>query len=360
MIRPLLAVLLFTAGCATLPRPTVLAEVDRTREGAAVRQAATLAPQAYLVAEKLRQDAEDAYKKGDRAGSQLLGEQALAAYAHADALARLARAEQRVENASQQLAQERRAFAELDEEQRRVAAEADDIETRVRVARDAVPLSPTEPASPDREGARLAAARALAAEARLLCVAAQMLAPQTSSPADSFKALDALDAELDKHPLHPPIDSAVRLRSACLASLTEARRPAGQAAPEAGTADALLDELGKASLEPSRDDRGVSVAVRNAFDGGVLSAAARDRLSALGQVAKTHPDFPVLVVMHGAKARATPADVDHASAAAQALREAGAARIEAKAVGDALPIAVPGHDAKRNERVEVVFVAPAR
>ena len=360
MKRRIIAALLFTAGCSSLPRPTVLAEVDRTRDAAAVKQAATLAPQAYLIAEKLRGDAEDAYKKGDRAGSQLLGEQALAAYAHADALARLARAEQRVEIASQKLAQEQRAFAAIDEEQRRVAAEADDIETRVRVARDAVPLSPSEPASPDREGARLAAARALAAEARLLCVAAQMLSPQGPGPADSFKALDALDAELDKHPLHPPIDSAVHQRSACLSALTEARRPAAQAAPEAGAADALLDELGKASLEPSRDDRGVSVAVRDAFQGTVLSAKARERLVALGQVAKTHPDFPVLVVVHGAKARATPTDTDHAGAAAQALREAGAARVETKAVGDALPIAIPGRDAKRNERVEVIFVAPSR
>ena len=116
----------------------------------------------------------------------------------------------------------------------------------------------------------------------------------------------------------------------------------------------------QASLEPSRDDRGVSVAIRNAFDGAVLSAAARERLVALGQVAKAHPDFPVLVVVHGAKARATPADVDRASTPAQTLREAGASRIETKAVGDALPVAIPGHDAKRNERVEVVFVAPAR
>jgi hypothetical protein len=358
--RRLVAALLFTVGCSTLPRPTVLAEVDRTRNGAAAKQAAELAPQAYLVAEKLRHDAEDAYEKGDRAGSQLLGEQALAAYAHANALARLSRAGQRFEAASQKLAQEQRAFAAVDEEQRRIAAEADDIETRVRVARDAVPLSPSEAASPDREVARLSATRALAAEARLLCVAAQMLSPQGPGPAESFKALDALDAELDKRPLHPPIDSAVRLRSACLSALTEARRPAAQAAPEAGATDALLDELGKASLTPSRDDRGVSVAVRNAFEGTLLSASARERLVALGQVAKSHPDFPVLVVVHGAKAGATPADVDHASAAAQALREAGATRVETKAVGDALPIAVPGRDAKRNERVEVVFVAPAR
>jgi hypothetical protein len=353
-------VLAFAAGCSSLPRPTVLAEVDRTREAAAVRQAAALAPQAYLLAEKLRQDAGATYKKGDRAGAELLGEQALAAYAHADALARLALAEQRFEAASRKLVAEQREFSTIDGEQRRVAAEADDIETRVRVARDAVPLAPSEPASADRENARSAAARALSMEARLLCVAAQMLAPQAAGPTEAFKALDAVDAELDKRPLRPPIDAAARLRSTCLTDLTEARRPVAQAAPEAGTADALLDELGKASLEPSRDDRGVSVVVRNAFEGPSLAAPARERLIALGQVARSHPTFPVLVVLHGAHGRAVPADNDRATAAADALRGAGATHVEAKAVGDALPIAIPGHDAKRNERVEVVFVAPSR
>ncbi|HEX4335952.1 MAG TPA: hypothetical protein VH062_08565 [Polyangiaceae bacterium] len=359
-MRRFLFALALTAGCSSLPRPTILAEVDRTREAAAVKQAAALAPQAYLVAEKLRRDAEDTYDKGDRAGSELLGEQALAAYAHADALARLARAEQRLDAASKKLALEGHDFATIDEEQRRIAAEADDLETRVRVARDAVPLAPSEPASVDREGARLAAARALSTEARLLCVAAQMLSAQIAGPADAFKALDELDAELDKHPVHPPIDAAIRLRSTCLTALTEARRPTAQAAPESGAADALLDELGKASLEPSRDDRGVSVVVRNAFDGASLAAPARERLVALGQVSKAHPAFPLLVVVHGAHGRAVDADTEHATAAAEALRAAGASRVEAKAVGDTLPIAIPGRDATRNERVEVVFVSPAR
>ena len=359
-MRRFLFALVLTAGCSSLPRPNVLSEVDRTREAAAVKQAAVLAPQAYLVAERLRKDAESTYGKGDRAGAELLGEQALAAYAHADALARLARAEQRLEAATQKLAREQHDFATIDEEQRRVAAEADDVETRLRVARDAVPLAPSEPSSAGRETARLSAARALSAEARLLCVAAQMLSPQIAGPADAFKALDTLDEDLDRHPAHPGIDAAVQLRSTCLAALTEARRPTSQAAPEAGAADALLEELGKASLEPSRDDRGVSVVVRNAFDGPALAASARERLVALGQVAKAHPSFPVLVVLHGARGRAAPADAERASTAAQALRESGASRVEAKAVGDALPIAIPGRDAKRNERVEVVFVAPAR
>jgi hypothetical protein len=352
--------LALTTACAPLPRPTVLAEVDRTRQAAAVKQAAELSPQAYLSAERLRDDAEAAYRKGDRAGAELLGEQALAAYAHADALARLARAERRVEAAGGKLTAEQREFAAIDEQQRRIGAEADDIETRVRVARDAVPLAPSEPASGDREAARFVAARALGVEARLLCVASQMLGPQGAPPPEAFKSLDALDAELDKRPAHAPIDTAARLRSTCLAALTEARRPAAKAAPEAGTADALLDELGKAGLEPSRDDRGVSVVLRDVFAGAGLAPPARDRISALGQVAKAHPAFPVLVVVHAARGKATPGDTDRVNAVSTALREAGAAHLDGRAVGDALPVTLPGRDPKRNERVEVVFVAPAR
>jgi hypothetical protein len=358
--KHLLLALGLLAACAPVPRPAVFAEVDRTRSAEASKQAAVLAPQAYLAAERLRQDAEAAYDKGDRTGAELLAEQSLAAYAHADALSRLARAEQRLESTAAKLSKEQRDFAAIDEQQRRVAAEADDIEIRVKVARDAIPLATSEPASGDREGARLTAARALAVEARLLCVAAQMLAPALAGPAESFKALDALDAELDQRPARPPVDSAVRLRSACLSSLTEARRPNSKAAPEAGAADALLDELGKAALQPSRDDRGVAVVLRDVFEPSGVKAPARERLTALGQAAKAHPTFPVLVVLHGAKGRASATDSERAQTVARAIRDAGASRVEAKAVGDALPVALPGRDTKRNERVEVVFVAPAR
>ena len=355
------AVAALAVACAPLPRPGVLAEVDRTRAAPASEEARSRAPQAYLAAERLREDAATAYKSGDRAASQLLGEQALAAYLHAHVLARLARADERVDVARKKLAEEQRAFAGVDEQQRKLAAEADDIELRVRVARDAITPSPTEPASVDREHARLLAARALSMDARLLCIAAQMLTPANAAPEGAFKALDALDAELDKSPSHPPIDTAVRLRSTCLSALTEARRPNSEAAPEAGAADALFDELAKASLEPSRDDRGVAVSLRDVFDGpSALKAPAKERLAALGQVAKAHPTFPVLVVLHGGRGRAGSADTERANALAQALRTGGASRVEAKAAGDALPVAPPAQSKGRNERAEIVFIAPAR
>jgi hypothetical protein len=77
-------------------------------------------------------------------------------------------------------------------------------------------------------------------------------------------------------------------------------------------------------------------------------------------VAKAHPTFPVLVVLHGVRGRAGAADTERANVIAQALRTGGASRVEAKAAGDALPIAPPAQPKNRNERAEIVFVAPAR
>ena len=83
--------------------------------------------------------------------------------------------------------------------------------------------------------------------------------------------------------------------------------------------------------------------------------------SDLGGVAKAHPDFPVLVVVHSAgklpDARVT-ARTEHA---AVALRDRGAPKVETTIVGTALPRVDPREPgaAARNDRVEIVFVAPS-
>jgi len=351
--------LALAVACAPVPRPTVLEEVDRTRTSAAVKEAESLAPQAYAYAEKLRTDAEKANKDGDRTAAQILAEQALAAYAHATVLSRLAHATERVEGTSSRVAAAEKDAATLDEQQRKVAAEADDIEGRLRVARDALPLAPSAPASADRERARLAAARSLAEEARLLCVATQMLAPDSQGVTQAFESLKALDAEIAKKPARAPIDAAVKARSTCLAELTRARRPATLRAPEAGAPDALLEELSRAGSEPQRDERGVTVVLRDVFDAkGAVKPAATDTLTRLGQAAKAHPAFPILVVVHSSKA-APPAD--RGETIAKSLRDAGGAHVKVESAGDALPVAPPAQPgaAARNERVEIVFVSPS-
>lgn len=359
---PLLALCLLAPveGCAPVPRPGILAEVDETRATAASKEASARAPQAYLAAEKLRRTADEALENGDRAGAEILGERALAAYGRAQILARLARAEERRAQADARLTRARHDLADLDALQQKVGAEVTDLETRVRAERDAVPIVPSEAGSAEREKARLAAARAIAEGARLLCVAASLLAPEDRSLPEAFTALDALDTELGKVPARVPIDSAVRLRTRCLTALTSLRHPTSSRAPEDGKVDALLDELGRAGKEPVRDDRGVVVVLRNVFEGPALSKGAPAELAALAQVARSHPDFPILAVVHRARGAATDLDRKRAELVAKALRDAGAARAEGRAAGSVLPVAAPGSPgtAARNERVELVYVAP--
>jgi hypothetical protein len=356
--RALLVASVVGVACAPPPRPGVLEAVERTRSTAAARETAALAPQAYLEADKTYRDAERAFDSGDRAGAQILGEQALAAYARAQVLARLARADSRLANASDRRTLAQKELEGVEAEQQHAAAEADDLEMRARVVRDALPLTPTEPASPDRERARLAAARAIALQARLLCVATQMLSSDTPGVIDAFKSLDALDAALDAKPARTPIDEAVRLRSTCLAELTKVRRPGTIASVEAGKPDALLEDLGKAGLEPARDDRGVIVVLRSTFQENALTPEATQRVATLAQVARAHPDFPVLVVLHGLHG-ATARDTARNDTLVKALRDAGAPKVEGRVAGDALPVSPPhGPGAARNERVEIVFVAP--
>lgn len=361
MMRRALLLALLVIGCAPATRPASLAELDRLRSAPAAREASGLAPQAFLSAEKLRREADRAFAEGDRTGADILAEQAVAAYTHAEVLARLARAEERRADASARAERAAVELSTIEASQRRVAAEADDLEMRLRVVRDAQPLSPSEPASAEREAARLVAARSIASQARLLCTATRMLGSDTTELTAAFTALDALDSGLSSKPKRAPIDEAIRLRTACLSELTRARRPAQSSAPEAGKADTLLELLGKASFEPIRDDRGVVVVLRDLFEGERPKATAGARLTALAQVAREHADFPVLVVVHSSRGGSARRDAARAEAVGKALREGGALHVEVRTAGDTLPVAParPASTDKRNERVEVVFVAPS-
>jgi hypothetical protein len=59
-------------GCTHLPRPAVMAEADHSRQAPAAQEAAPLAPEAFAHAEKLRREAEAAYRSEDLAGAQIL------------------------------------------------------------------------------------------------------------------------------------------------------------------------------------------------------------------------------------------------------------------------------------------------
>ncbi|WP_437533039.1 hypothetical protein WME79_05845 [Sorangium sp. So ce726] len=401
--------------CAPIPRPAVLDELDHVRAGAAAAESKRHAPGAFARAEKLRGDALTALESEDRSGAQILGEQAIAAHAHAHALSRVARAEAAETEAKAQRSAGEASLAGLEAEQSRVAAEVDALDMRTKVARDAQPVVPSGKADADREKARLAAARSLALQARLLCGAARLLiapAPQdisqpaSASPAGAqpagaqpagaqpagaqpgsaelaaqlegaTAAIKKLDAELAEasgstRAIPAPIDQASRARAGCLAALTAARRAATPVTRAPGAGDALLAELSAAGTwSPVRDDRGIVVTLRGLFAGNALTKAGEARLRDLALVATAHPSFPVAVVVHTDReisAREEPAWAARADAVVRALGPAqGAAAAGAPAgpsiapfvAGSASPVVDPGGSERaRNARVEIIFVTP--
>lgn len=348
------------AACAPTPRPEVMREVDAARASAAVRAAAKGAPQAYAEAELQRSRAERAFSDDNQASAQILSEQALAAYTRATVQARLARAQTLLSDEQSRLAKATALQSDLEAQQQRFQLEAEALETRLKVARDAEPLSVSGPASVEREQARLAAVKALLSQAKLLCLAARMLEPNRDGVGPLLGKVDELSGKLRTPPA--PIDDAVATRSGCLKELTLARRPATQKSPAAGVGDALLAELSAASLLPFRDDRGVVVTLRTVFNAkDQFSAEAATELETLGKVAKAHPDFPLLAVVHVARGNASTRDASQAAAVADALRKAGAPRVQAETAGAAQPVLDPARPGagERNARVEVVFVSPS-
>ena len=384
----LLAPLLWGAfGCAGVPKPPVLDEVARVRTGPAAVEAGRYAPDAFARAEKFRGEAESAFNAGDQAGAQLLAERALSAYAHAEALARTARAEATTTDAKASLAAAEAELAALDADQARVVADAEALELKLKVTRDAQPIQPSGRADPERERARLAAARALAVEARMLCSAARLLTgggpalgsgaagaggardAKIEAPVDEAEAaLVKVEGELSAATVPAaPIDAATRVRAGCLAALTSVRRASSPTSRASGAGDALLAELSAAgAYAVSRDDRGVTVALRGLFGGGgsALSPQGETRLGELGKIAAAHKGFPVEVVVHTDKpvsGRDDAAEQARAGVAARALlKGAGdAVRVLPLVAGNQAPVADPaGPERARNARVEIVFVTP--
>ena len=355
-----LCAVLALAACAPTPRPEVMREVDSARASAAVQEAAKAAPQAYADAELRRAHAEEAFNENNPVSAQILSEQALAAYTRATVQARLARARATLADEQTRLAKATAQQNDLDSQQQRFLLEAEALETRLKVARDAEPLPVNAPASAEREAARVAAVKALLSQAKLLCMSARLLDPNRESVSPLLGKVEDLSGKLATPPA--PIDDAVAVRSGCLKELTLARRPATQKAPAAGITDALLAELSASSLLPFRDDRGVVVTLRALFDAkDQLSTNASTELDTLGKVAKAHPEFPLLAVVHGAQGNASTRDATHAAAVADALRKSGAPHVAAETAGASLPVLDPARPgaSERNARVEVVFVSPS-
>lgn len=358
------ALVLAFGACTRPPRPAVMAEAESARQTPAVSEAAKLAPQAILHADNLRKLAEEAYEKGDYVGAQLHSERALAAYQHAHVLARLVRAEQLGEEADFELEGSRKQLAETEAELEHVLAEIESLEMRIKVAEDALPITPSSPTDNyRRELARLASARSLHLDARLLCTAARLL----DAKGRAMDEGEALVAELgkalaadDPHPV--PIDEASRARAKCLEALTQARRVADNSS-SLGHADTLLASLSaKGGLDLVRDDRGVVVTLRELFRGSSLSREASERLRELGELANENPGFPIQIVVHSAKGGKLAIDEARGAEVKKALVTSGASaeKIHIEPAGSTKPVVDPSSSLgqKRNERVEIVFVNP--
>jgi outer membrane protein OmpA-like peptidoglycan-associated protein len=393
-------------GCAAPARPPAMARVAQVRASPAAAEAETWAPQAHAHALALEERAEQAFQSGDAEGADLLAEQAIAVHEHAWVLTRLARAERRRLDAEAELDEQRRALGELRAQHQRLAAEAASLELRSQVLESALPLPPHEAAAPERQQARRRAAETLSAQARLLCVGARLLGERERVVAP-IRRLDELDEKLAAATGSRLLETATELRAECLAVISAVRRHnsaptahpsgpgrTGAAAPApasptnaAGTvgaassstvadratapvavahpspipADMLLDELSAAGAEPSRDERGVAVSLRELFGtDGSLTETARAEIARYAEVAGRHPDFPVLLVGHSGSAGGK-GDVERQLAAVStALAGSGVSKIEVWSVGDREPL-LPARSPTaraRNQRIELVFVAP--
>jgi hypothetical protein len=351
-------------GSGTL-RVAALDDMERVRSAAGAKEGAALAPEAYARAEQERRTAIEDHAKGDDVGATLHAQRAVAAYDHAFAVARLARATTELAEAQKALGDATAQQQELEASRTRLEREAAELDDRVRVARERLVPAASAPATGDRETARLVAARTLAVEARLLCGAARLVAADAQGLSDLSGDMTKLDERLTRgaHPV--PIDDASRVRARCLDVLTRARRTAS--ADGAGSSDALLSELSASGgWDPVRDERGVVVTLHDAFHGADVTEAVATRLKELGRVAAAHPGFAVQVVVHDAEPPRAKDETDakRGAAASGALVAGGAvaARVATELAGARAPLVDP-HDAKqraRNERLDVVFVAAGK
>jgi hypothetical protein len=365
------------AGCGAAPmRVASLDEVEQARVSETAKAAAVTAPGAYARAEQEREFARAAHVAGDDVAANLHAERAIAAYGHAVAVSRLAAAVANLADAQKALDDANAQEQALAASRAKLDLDAQDLERREQIARSRLLPASSADATADREAARLAAARSLGVEARLLCSAAQLVVAATAVPGaatttppasldDALAEVDKLDARLGQpaaaaHARSPIVDDAGAARAHCLDALTRARRSAG----DEGHADALLAELSASgSWAPTRDERGVVVTLRDAFQGEKLTGDGETKLENLGRVAAAHPGFGVQIVVHDALPRAPKDENDarRADAAVKALVTGGATatRVKAELAGTRAP-AVDPTDARlrpRNERIDVVFVA---
>lgn len=347
--------------CGGAPiRAAALDEVERVRATQTAKEGAELAPETYARAEQEREQARAAHASGDNVAAMFHAQRAIAAYGHALAVARLARATVELADAQRSLADATTQEQSVEATRAKVEREATELEERLQIAKGRLLPAASGPASAEREAARRTAARSLAAEARLLCSAGRLVNADAEGLASAEGQIASLGKLFANNARAVPIDDAARARAGCLDVLTRARR-AG--AHDDASGDTLLAELSASGgWDPVSDERGIAVTLRGAYRGTQLTDDATAKLTELGRIAAAHPRFALQVVVHDASPPPAKDDADarRAEAAVQALVAGGAvpSRVSTENAGAQIPITDPS-DARarlRNERLEVVFV----
>lgn len=358
------ALLVGCGGAVQVVAPTRVSDAERMHTAMSNRDVAKLAPEIFARAEAELALAKQAHASGDTASEELHAERAVATFNLAVASARLATATRDEAEANEGQKRAEGLAAKYAAARKAAELEVEAADKQLKIAKQATQPAPSGAADAERERARGVAARALVAQARLLCGAARLVSTEAPGLAEAESAVVDLEKKGDAVPA--PIDGAARARVGCLASLTRARRTSAQK----DVTDTLLAELSQAratdtkgaDLAPARDERGVVVTLHNAWNGDKPSAETEATLKDLGRVAAAHPAFGVQVVLHDA----TPSDISlnrrRGANAERVLLEAGGpkGRVHVEIAGTHAPVIDPKDTARqgRNARLEIVFVSP--
>lgn len=360
-----LAAVLLSAACSKAPLPPPVSQADAVSESKSAQDAETFAPQAHAAAEKLRAEAKWLHSEGRLEEASAAGEQAIAAYNEAFALARAARAEERIESAKAERDAAALELGRLDALQTEIAQVADEYEMRARIELDKEPPKDVDQMTAERAAVRRTAAKHLAAEARLLCLAAEVLNRDQKGLSEAKAETLSVEKDLSVGSVNKDIyPRSAKARSACLEVLTHTRRPKMKSEPESAASDRLLAALTETGqVFAFRDDRGIVVNLgRPINEKGELSETAGNVLKLLGGVAKAHPNFPLMLVAHTARAGQEKEASAMLEKATLALSSHGASVASSDRVLGAQPLVATNLQgaAAKNERLEIVFIVPGR
>ncbi len=360
----LLGSTMLLAACATHAPPAkdVTTDARRVRDGADMADAKAQAPQIFAQGDEEIARARAQIAEGDETGASIHAETAQALFYRARVQGRLARAQANALDADRQATNAQTERESLEKTRRDLTRTSEELDVKLRIAREKAFPAPSGPASPERDQARRAAAKSLEAEARLLCTAARLIGATDDEATQAEADITSLEREASATGAQgltagQELDKAARVRVRCLSVLEHARKDEVRA----GSAnDALLTSLGAAGFAPSRAEQGVAVTLTGAFEGARLGAAANQKLTELGRIAREEK-VGVELVIHDDKDPAS-ADADKAKGelAVAALVSGGAerAKVKLELAQARLPLFDHKDAARRakNARVEVIFV----